>query len=78
MVSIISPMSLELVRGLNRLWGFKHIEVHTGSLVLLSEIVIAMGFGFFLFGEVLSSATILGGVLILGSLILPNIKTSKY
>ncbi len=54
-------------------YGFKYIEAHKGSIVLLSEIVFGTLFGLFLFHELLSLTTIAGGVLILASIALPNI-----
>lgn len=54
-------------------YGFKFIEAHKGSIVLLSEILFGMLFGLLLFKEMLNITTILGGVLIIVSIALPNI-----
>lgn len=56
------------------LYGFKFIEAHKGSIVLLSEILFGMFFGYFLFNELLNITAIFGGVLIIVSITLPNLK----
>ncbi|MBU6501074.1 MAG: DMT family transporter [Patescibacteria group bacterium] len=55
------------------IYGFKFIEAHKGSIILLSEIVFGVLFGLLLFHEILSITTILGGILIGVSVVLPNI-----
>ncbi len=54
-------------------YGFKFIEAHKGSIVLLSEILFGILFGLVLFREFLSVTTILGGILIIISIALPDI-----
>jgi len=54
-------------------YGFKFIDAHKGSIVLLSEIIIGVLFGLLLFGEVLNLTTLLGGILIVVSIALPNV-----
>ena len=54
-------------------YGFKFIEAHKGSIVLLSEILFGMLFGLLLFKEILNLTTIFGGFLIIISIALPNI-----
>ena len=54
-------------------YGFKFIEAHKGSIILLSEILFGILFGLLLFKEVLGLTTIFGGVLIIVSIALPNI-----
>ncbi|OGK30924.1 hypothetical protein A3F29_02960 [Candidatus Roizmanbacteria bacterium RIFCSPHIGHO2_12_FULL_33_9] len=56
------------------LYGFKFIEAHKGSIVLLAEILFGMLFGYYLFSEVLHLTTIIGGLLIIISIALPNIQ----
>lgn len=62
-------------------YGFKFIDAHKGSIVLLSEIVFGVLFGLFLFNELLNATIILGGILIMIAAVLPNIyqllKTNK-
>ena len=56
------------------LYGFKFIEAHKGSIILLSEILFGMLFGYFLFNELLNITAIFGGILIIISIALPNVK----
>lgn len=58
------------------IYGFKFIAAHTGSIILLSEIIFGALFGFFLFHEVLNLTTVFGGILIGISVLLPNIYAS--
>jgi drug/metabolite transporter (DMT)-like permease len=55
------------------IYGFKHIEAHKGSIVLLSEIIFSVLFGTLIFNELLNFTTILGGILIMLAGILPNV-----
>lgn len=54
-------------------YGFKFMEAHKGSIVLLSEILFGMLFGLILFQEVLNPTTLMGGILIIVSIALPNV-----
>lgn len=54
-------------------YGFKFIEAHKGSIVLLSEIVFGAFFGLVIFHEILNITTIFGGIIIIISVALPNI-----
>lgn len=54
-------------------YGFKYITAHIGSIVLLSEILFGILFGYFLFKEVLNSTVVFGGVLIIIAILLPKI-----
>lgn len=55
------------------IYGFKYIDAHKGSIILLSEIVFGTLSGIFLFREQLGFATIIGGALIVFSVALLNI-----
>lgn len=55
------------------IYGFKFIEAHKGSIVLLSEILFGILFGLLLFKEILGLTTIFGGILIIVSIALPNV-----
>ncbi len=57
------------------IYGFKYIEANKGSIVLLSEILFGILFGFFLFREMLSAVAVLGGLLIIFSIVLPNLNS---
>jgi drug/metabolite transporter (DMT)-like permease len=54
--------------------GFKVIEANRASIVLLSEILFGLLFGFVLFGETLGTTALIGGLLILISALLPNVQ----
>lgn len=55
------------------LYGFKFVEAHKGSIILLSEIIFGMLFGLLLFNELSNLITISGGFLIIFSIALPNL-----
>lgn len=57
------------------LYGFKFMNAHQGSLVLLSEIVFGTLFGLFLFGEKIGLSALAGGGIIILAMALPNIQT---
>ena len=54
--------------------GYKHIEPSVAGLVGLSEVMFAVVFGLLLFGEMLTISVIIGGILILLSVGLPNVR----
>ncbi len=58
-------------------YGFKFISAHKGSLILLSEIIFGTLFGILLFHESLNLTTLLGGILIILSLALPEVYQLK-
>lgn len=62
-------------------YGFKFIDAHKGSIILLSEIIFGVLFGLLFFKELLNATTIFGGILIMIAAVLPNIyqllKTNK-
>lgn len=55
--------------------GFRHLEAQVGSLILPIEIIFATLFGYLIFGEVLMTQVLLGGLFILIASILPSIET---
>ena len=55
--------------------GFKFIEANRGSIVLLSEILFGLLFGFVLFGEALVTTALIGGLLIFISALLPKVQS---
>jgi len=57
--------------------GFKYLDASIGSLIGLAEILFGVTFGIMFFGETLGIGTIIGGVLIVASAALPNIKVIK-
>lgn len=59
--------------------GFKYLEPSIGGLIGLLEIIFAVLFGIVFFGEVLQLPSLLGGLLIITSAVLPNVKKlQKY
>jgi len=57
--------------------GFKNIEAQKGSIILLTELIFVILFGFIFFKEVPTLNSIVGGLLIVISLAIPNLKVLK-
>ena len=55
-------------------YGFRHLDSHIGSLLMLTEILFATFFGYVLYKELLQPMTILGGICIIIALSLVHIK----
>jgi drug/metabolite transporter (DMT)-like permease len=53
--------------------GFRYVDASIGSLIGLMEVVFAVIFGAIIFHEVLSLSVYIGGVLILGAAMLPDL-----
>ncbi|MEI8067956.1 MAG: DMT family transporter [Candidatus Shapirobacteria bacterium] len=58
--------------------GFKHLDPSIGSLIGLAEILFGILFGVIFFGEVITFGMIIGGLLIIISAVLPNIKINNF
>lgn len=56
------------------IYGFKRVEVQKGSLLLLSELVFVLIFGFLFYQEVPNFYSVIGAVLITLALVIPNLK----
>ena len=72
----ISNLGLAIVSlgaSLAAITGFKYIELQKGSIVLLSEFVFGVIIGLFLYHEVPTPLLILGSLLIIIALLLPNL-----
>ncbi len=54
--------------------GFKYLEAQKASIIMLSELIFVVIIGYFLYSEIPTINTIIGGTLILLALFLPNIK----
>lgn len=65
-----------LVANLAVIEGFKHLEPSIGSLIGLVEILFGIIFGVIFFGEIVGVGTVIGGILIIVSAVLPNIGIS--
>ena len=57
--------------------GYNNLEAQVASLVMLTEILFGVLLGFFVFQEVLSLPMILGGLLIITAIILPELNFKK-
>lgn len=55
------------------IFGFKNLEAQIASLILPTEIVFALLFGFLFFKEILATSTFIGGLLIFIAAILPGL-----
>jgi DME family drug/metabolite transporter len=68
--------------GLGGFWmiieGFKHVDASIGSLIGLLEILFAVLFGIFLFGDHLTLAILFGGLIIVTAAVLPDIYALKH
>lgn len=58
-------------------YGYKHLNVHLATLIMLTEVLFGTILGFVVFKETLSVLTLLGGGLIIFAIILPEIKFTK-
>lgn len=58
------------------IYGFKKVEIHLGSLLMLSELPFVVLFGWLFYDEIPTVFSIIGGVLIIASMIIPNLKES--
>lgn len=59
------------------IYGFRHLDAHVGSLIMLTEILFGVFIGLFVYKESVSLMTWIGGILIVSSMILPEIKIKK-
>jgi len=53
--------------------GFKHLDAQTGSLIMLTEILFGIVLGFVFFKEVVTIFTLLGGLMVIVAILLPEI-----
>jgi len=66
-----------LIANLAVIEGFKHLDPSVGSLIGLVEILFGILFGVIFFGETIGLGTIIGGILIIVSTVLPNIRLNR-
>lgn len=57
--------------------GYRHLEVHLASLLMLFEILFGIILAYLFFNEIISFSALLGGGLIIGAIVLPQIKLKK-
>lgn len=65
-----------VVTGLLVVYGFRKVDVQIGSLIMLTEILFAIIYAFFFFGELPAPSASVGGALILIAMIVPEINWS--
>jgi len=53
------------------LYGFRHVEVQLGTIILLTEILFGIALGYFVFHEVLTPTILLGGSFVITATVLP-------
>ncbi|KKP70356.1 hypothetical protein A2X44_01430 [candidate division CPR3 bacterium GWF2_35_18] len=58
-------------------YGFKRLEAQIGTLVMPMEVFFAALFGFIFYRETLTILTILGGLLIISGIVIPNLRFAK-
>lgn len=58
-------------------FGFKYVEAQKASILLLSELIFVIIFGVIFYQEIPTIIELIGGILILVSLIIPNINLDK-
>jgi drug/metabolite transporter (DMT)-like permease len=59
------------------IYGFKYVEAQIGSLIMLAEVVFGIIFGFIFYKEAVSITTLVGGVVIISAIILPEIRKKE-
>ena len=67
-----------LINGFLIVYGFSRVEVQKGSLIMLLDIVAGIFFGYLFYAEKITGIQMTGGLLILASMILPNINTNLH
>lgn len=55
-------------------YGFSRLEAQIGSLIMLTEVLFAIAFGFLFFRESVTLITLFGGSIILAAIIIPELK----
>jgi drug/metabolite transporter (DMT)-like permease len=53
--------------------GFKHIDASVGGLIGLLEIIFSLVFGVLFFGDRITISVVIGGILIIGAAMLPDV-----
>jgi len=66
-----------IVNGQLMVIGFNNLDAQIGSLIMLTEILFGIILGFFLFKEVVTVLTLVGGMLIVTAVILPELSLEK-
>lgn len=64
---------LQVVTGILVVVGFRNLEAQLGSLIMLTEVLFGILLGFLLYQEVINITTLIGGLLILAGIAIPEI-----
>ncbi|OGK38994.1 hypothetical protein A3F34_00245 [Candidatus Roizmanbacteria bacterium RIFCSPHIGHO2_12_FULL_44_10] len=75
--SVIAMTIVSLVTWVLIIYGYRHLEAHIASLILLLDVVFGLILALILFAEIPSSQALLGGILILSGVALSNITSKK-
>ncbi len=76
--SAIAPLGVFFaLTGTLVVFGFRLLGAQLGSLVMLSEIVFALIFSFIFYREIPSGSTLMGGLLIMLAIALPELPTKR-
>ena len=74
---VVALTAVTIAGTLLMVYGFRHLQAQIAGLVLLLEIVFGTIIGWVFFQEILTRLTVLGGILILIGIALPNFKLTQ-
>jgi len=63
-----------ILTGQLMIYGFKHLDAQIGSLIMLTEVLFGIILGFLFYKEVISLSILIGGLIIIFSIILPQFR----
>lgn len=66
-----------IMTGQLMVYGFSRLDVHLASLIMLTEILFGVIFGYVFFRESVTPMTLVGGLLIISAIVLPELRTAK-
>lgn len=66
-----------ILTGQLMIYGYKHLNVHAATLIMLTEVLFGAILGFLFYKETLSVSTLSGGLLIILAIVLPEIRWKK-
>jgi drug/metabolite transporter (DMT)-like permease len=66
-----------ILTGQLMVYGFSRLDVHLASLIMLTEILFGVIFGYVFFRESVTPMTLVGGLLIISAIVLPELKVRK-
>lgn len=68
---------LQVVTGILVVIGFRKVEANVGSIVMLSEVLFGIIFGYLLYKETISPTAFIGGTLIIASIVMPELVSMR-